>query len=363
MKSSINQDKLFMQRCLELAVLGACWTNPNPMVGAVIVQGGKVIAEGYHTRVGAPHAEIEALSKAIGSLAGATLYVSLEPCNHSGRTGPCAKAIIAAGITRVVIPTLDPNPKVSGQGVVALEKAGIKVDVGVCDEQARLLNEAYFVFHAKKRPFVAIKYAASLDGRIATKSGDSKWITNEEAREYARRLRGQYQAILVGANTVVADDPHLGVRSKSARNPLRIILDPNLKSPVKSKVFRDANVLVVTTDQAPSSLVALYKKASIPMFSYSGSEIDIVTLLADLAMRDIVSVFVEGGGITITRFLESRCVDKLYGFYSPILIGEDGIGFTPSGAVSTIKDSLHLASVSHKSFGDNFCVSGYPQYK
>ncbi len=362
MKSSTDQDKLFMQRCLELAALGAGWTNPNPMVGAVAVREGKIIAEGYHTRVGAPHAEIEALSKAKGSLTGATLYVSLEPCNHIGRTGLCTKAIIASGITRVVIPTLDPNPTVSGQGVAALEKAGIKVDIGVCEEQAKLLNESYFVFHTKKRPFVAIKYAASLDGKIATKSGDSKWITNEEAREYARGLRGKYQAILVGANTVVADDPHLGARSKSAKDPLRIILDPNLKSPVESKVFRDVNALVVTTDNSPSDHVSVFEKSNIPMLSYSGSQIDIDILLTDLAERDIVSIFVEGGGATFTHFLDSKCVDKLYGFYAPILIGSDGIGFAPPAAASTVKDSLHLTSVSHTSFGDNFLISGYPQY-
>ncbi len=362
MTASTHQDKLFMQRCIELAALGAGWTNPNPMVGAVAVRDGKIIAEGYHTRVGAPHAEIEALSKPKGSLAGATLYVSLEPCNHIGRTGPCTKAIIASGITRVAIPTLDPNPTVSGQGVAALEKAGIKVDIGVCEEQAKLLNEAYFVFHAKKRPFVAVKYAASLDGKIATRSGDSKWITNEEAREYARGLRGQYQAILVGANTVAADDPHLGARSKNARDPLRIILDPKLKTAIKGQVYRDSHVLVVTTDLAESSRVEAFKKANISILSYSGSEIDIATLLTDLATRDIVSVFVEGGGVTITRFLESKSVDRIYGFYSPILIGADGIGFTPSGAISSIKDSLHLASATHKSFGDNFLISGYPQY-
>ena len=209
---SRRDDTYYIDEALQLAQKATGWTNPNPMVGAVIVKDGRTIARGFHRRVGCPHAEVEALRAAKENPSGATLYVNLEPCVHFGRTPPCVDAIIQAGICRVVCATRDPNPLVCGRGIAKLRRAGISVSVGVRSREARNLNETFYTFHEKHRPFIALKFAASLDGKMATRSGDSKWITNKEARAFARNLRGQYQAVLVGINTVLRDDPRLGVR-------------------------------------------------------------------------------------------------------------------------------------------------------
>ncbi|MDO8576534.1 MAG: bifunctional diaminohydroxyphosphoribosylaminopyrimidine deaminase/5-amino-6-(5-phosphoribosylamino)uracil reductase RibD, partial [bacterium] len=232
-------DEKYLKLTLELAEKGRGKTFPNPMVGAVIVKRGRIVGQGYHRKAGEPHAEAEALGIAGGRAKGATLYVNLEPCDHWGRTPPCADTIIRANIKRVVCCTRDPH-KVARGGIEKLKRAGIAVSVGELAQEARDLNEAFFTFHELHRPFVAIKFAASLDGKIATHTGDSKWITNERARAYARRLRGHYQAILVGINTILHDDPHLGVRAKGKPDPLRIILDTTLRIPLKSKVLRDS---------------------------------------------------------------------------------------------------------------------------
>src|SRR3990167_1206134 len=225
------RDETFMDEALWLAKKGAGWTAPNPMVGAVVVKSGKIIGRGYHRRAGSAHAEIEALAAAGRSARGATLYVNLEPCAHFGKTPPCTEAIINAGIKRVVCSAIDPNPQVQGRGVARLKQFGIAVSISVRKEEARSLNEVFFVFHEKKRPFVALKFAMSLDGKLAARTGDSKWITGGKARSFARDLRGNYQAILVGVNTVIRDNPHLGARTKGKKDPLRIILDSRLHIP------------------------------------------------------------------------------------------------------------------------------------
>lgn len=250
MLNSKTLDNYFLRETLRLAKKGEGWVNPNPMVGAVIVKNRKVIARGYHHRAGQPHAEIEALRAAKTSVKGATLYVNLEPCCHFGKTPPCIDAIIKSGIKRVVFSTLDPNPKVSGKSAKILRKTGIKISKGLLTAEARRLNEALFIFYEKHRPFVALKFAASLDGKIAARTGDAKWITNEQARHSTRSLRGKYQGVLVGAGTVLADDPHLGTRIAGKRNPLRIVLDTTLKIPLTSQVLRDDNVAVITTTVA-----------------------------------------------------------------------------------------------------------------
>lgn len=357
----MTNDILFLKKALKLAKNGLGWTNPNPMVGALIVKNGKTLSEGYHKRVGLPHAEIEALRSVRSNVKGSTLYTNLEPCSHFGRTPPCVKALIKSGISRVVCSTLDPNPKIKGKGVKGLQKAGIKVSVGLLEKKARSLNEAFFTFYEKKRPFIAIKFAASLDGKIATKTGESKWITNEKARLYARKLRTYYQAILVGINTVLKDNPHLGTREKNKKEPRRIILDPKLKIPLNSRVLRDNNALIITTNLASKEKLKTLKKRGLPFICYKNKTISFPDLLGDLRKREIISILVEGGGETIGNFIDQGLVDKIYAFYSPIIIGGKEATSAVSGeGIEKIKSAVHLSNISFKHFGDNFLLIGYP---
>lgn len=329
-----DEDLRYLRMSLDLAKRGLGWTSPNPMVGAVLVKNGRIIGRGYHKRVGLPHAEIEALKDCKEDPKGATLYLNLEPCMHFGRTPPCAPEIIKAKIKRVISCTLDPNPQVSGEGIKVLKKAGIEVSVGQLEDKARILNEAFFTFHLKERPFIALKFAASLDGKIATYTGDSKWITNERARKYARRLRGEYQAVLVGINTVIRDDPHLGVRIKGRKDPIRIILGSRSKIPLDSQVLKDKNVVFAQ----PFSLGELLKI---------------------LKEKEIISILVEGGGSVLGSFLDAHLVDKVYVFYSPILIGgEKAVTAVGGKGFAKISQALHLKNTSIKRFGDNFLITG-----
>ena len=333
----------FIKEALKLAKKGMSWTNPNPMVGTVIVKDDKIIGKGYHREVGLLHAEIEALNDAKTSIRGVTLYVNLEPCSHYGRTPPCVDAIVKSGITRVVCSSLDPNPKVHGKGIELLRKAGIKVSVGILEKEARNLNEAFFTFHEKKRPFIAIKFAASLDGKIATRTGDSRWITNERARNFARQLRAEYQAILVGVNTVITDNPHLGVRNKSMKDPIRIILDPHLKISLTSQVFRDANVFIATTSMCDKEKLIKLRERNIPYLLYENDTIPLPCFLQDLREREIISIFVEGGGKTIGSFIDERLVDKVYAFHAPILLGgEKAVSAISGKGVKTIQEALSI---------------------
>lgn len=354
-------DEFFVKQAIKLAKRGLGWTNPNPMVGAIIVKNGKIIAKGYHKRVGLPHAEIEAMRAAKSGVKGSTLYTNLEPCSHFGRTPPCVQALIQAGISRIVCSTLDPNPKVQGQGVKLLKKAGVKVSVGLLEKEARFLNEAFFTFHQKKRPFIAIKFAASLDGKIATKTGESKWITNEGARRYARKLRTEYQAVLVGINTVLKDNPNLGLNPHTKfKEPLRIILDPELKITLRSQVLRDNNVLIITTEIANKEKLKELKKRRVPIISYRSKTIPLTALLEDLRKREIVSTLVEGGGETIGNFIDQGLVDKIYAFYSPIIIGgKEAISAVSGKGIKNLKSAIHLSSPSFKYFGDNLLIVGH----
>lgn len=330
----MDEDIKILRETLKLAKKGLGWTNPNPMVGAVIVKNSRIIGQGFHHKVGHPHAEIEALNNTAADLTDATLYVNLEPCSTHSLTPPCTDVIIKTRIKRVVCATLDPNPKNHGQGLAKLQKAGIKVTVGALADEARKLNEAFFTFHEKKRPYVAIKFAASLDGKIATRTGDSKWVTNEKAREYARNLRGQYQAVLVGVNTILKDNPHLGVRMKGKKDPVRVIMTSGLPIPPDAQVMRDQNFLIVNTKK-------------------------VANLLSILREKEIISVLVEGGGKTLGSFLDSGVVDKVYAFHAPILIGgKKAITIGGEGA-KTVQQALHLKNISHKKFDDNFLTIGY----
>ncbi len=358
----MNEDLYFIRETLKLAKKGLGWVNPNPMVGAILVKDGKVIAKGYHKKSGLPHAEIEAIKSCKKSPKGAALYINLEPCTHFGKTPPCVDAIIKAGIGKVVFATLDPNPTVSGKGLAKLEKAGIKTKVGILENEARKLNETFFTIHQKKRPFIAIKFASSLDGKIATSLGDSKWITNGKARQFARELRGAYQAILVGINTVLKDNPNLDVRIKGKKDPLRIILDPTLKIPLKSNVLKDTNILIATTENADQGKKKALEKKGVNFFVFKGKSIPLSDLLDKLGEKEIISILVEGGGKVLGSFVDEKLVDKAYVFHAPIIIGgEKSISAIKGKGAKSIKKSLHLKDLSFKKFDDNLLTIGYPK--
>lgn len=354
----MDEDIKFLKQTLALAKRGIGWVNPNPMVGAVLVKDGQIIAKGYHRKAGFPHAEEEALKNCTVSPKGAILYVNLEPCAHFGKTPPCTDAIIRSQIKRVVCAGLDPNPKTHGQGVARLRKVGIDISVGLLEDEARASNEAFFTFHEKKRPFVAIKFAASLDGKIATHSGNSKWISNEKARDWARNLRGNYQAILVGINTVIKDDPHLGVRRVGKKDPVRIILDSTLKIPLKSQVLRDDSVIIATTVGGDKKKQEILTRKGVSLLIFKGKSVPLIKLLAELRKREIISVLVEGGGKVIGSFLDMKLADKVYVFHAPILIGGGKAISIGGRGVSNVAEALHLKNLSYRRFDDNRLTVG-----
>lgn len=355
----MDEEGKFLKEALKLAKKGMGWTNPNPMVGAVLVKNNQIIGKGYHKRVGSAHAEIEAINSAKKDIKGASLYINLEPCIHFGRTPPCVDEIIKSGIKRVVVSTMDPNPKMEGRGISKLQKMGILVSVGLLENEAKTLNEAFFTFHLKKRPFIAIKFAASLDGKIATSTGNSKWITNQKARNYARKLRAQYQAVLVGINTILKDDPHLGVRIKGKKDPIRIILDSTLKIPLQSKVLRDANLIIATTTGADKKKKKKLQEKGFTLLSFQEKRIPLIRLLNELKKREIISILVEGGGETIGNFVGLGLFDKVYAFYAPMIIGEGGISAVRGEVFKAIQDSKYLKRVSFERFADNYLLVGY----
>jgi len=358
-----QQDKFFMKEALKLAKKGMSWTNPHPMVGAVIVKEEKIIAQGYHHRFGDEHAEADAMTNSTEDLHGGTMYVTLEPCHLPydlhGKRIPCYEYIRRSGIKKVHIAMLDSNPEVSGRGKAILEKAGMITSFGLMNKEALELNEAYHYFMTKGRPFVAITFSVSLDGKIATRTGDSKWISNEKSRKYSRQLRFHYQAILVGINTVLKDDPHLGTRIKGKKDPIRIILDSTLKIPLTSQVLRDNNVLVATTKNVDQNKIKFLTEKGIQIIVFDNSYIPLPELLKELKKRKIISIFVEGGGKVLGSFVDEKLVDKVYAFHAPILIGgEKGISAIQGRGYSTIKDSLRIKKITRKNIGDNLLTTG-----
>ena len=346
-------DKVFMRRAIKLARRAEGWTNPNPLVGAVIVKNGRIVGEGFHQKSGGPHAEVNAIKNAGGQAKNSTIYVSFEPCSHYGKTPPCTEAIIRGGVKKVVFACNDPAPRHSAK---ILRWAGLKVESGLLENEAKELNRPFLHSQQAKRPYIAVKFASSLDGKLATKTRDSKWITNEKSREFARKLRGKYQAVLVGANTVKSDNPHLGSRDSKLKDPLRIILDSDLSCPIGSQVFRDKNAVVFTTKKAPAQKVAEFEAKSIKVIKLNASKIDLKTVMDELYELNIISVFVEGGGETIGSFFDDKLVERVYAFYAPVLIGgEKAVSITGIGT-SKINNSLKLAIVSRKNLGDDMLI-------
>ncbi len=329
--------KRFMKLALEEAKKGCGWVNPNPMVGAVIVKNGEVIGKGYHKMYGGHHAEINALSSCTMDPSGGTMYVTLEPCCHYGKTPPCTDAIIKSGISEVVIGTKDPNELVSGGGIKKLRKSGIKVVTGVLEEECRELNEVFFHYITSKTPFLTMKYAMTLDGKIATDSGKSKWISGVAAREHSHYIRHAYSAIMVGVGTVVADDPMLNCRLPGCKNPIRIICDTNLRIPLESKIVKTANSIttIIATAEAPESEKAKElreKGAYILTVSRNDGHIDLRELMESLGQKKINSVLLEGGATLNAAALKSGIVNKVHAYISPKIFGGE-TAKTPVGGL------------------------------
>lgn len=358
-----EQDRIFMQRALALAAKAAGKTAPNPMVGAVLVHEGKIIAEGYHHGFGKPHAEVEALKKIPSvRLKHCVLYVSLEPCSHHGKTPPCADFLVQKEVSRVIVAAEDPNPLVQGKGIAKLKAAGVKVQIGLLAQKAEKLNEAFYYAMREKSAFVTVKMAVTLDGKIATESGDSRWISNEQSRTEVHRLRSYTQAILTTAQTVLSDDPHLGVRMVKGRDPLRIVLDRKLVSPIEAKIYRNPHVLVVTTQAGSLKRRKLFEKAAIPLLVYPGSRISLKQVLKDLFVKNIHSVMVEAGSGLFTSLLKEKLVNKMIIFVAPKILGK-GISLVGDLKNNRMNNALELQEITVRQFGDNMMVIGYPFYR
>ncbi len=335
-----------MKMALRLARRGMGKTSPNPMVGAVIVKNGKVIGQGYHERFGGPHAEINAIQDAKGDLNGATLYVTLEPCCHKGKkTPPCLDTLLEYKWKRVVVGTIDPNPKVNGRSIEILKQRGIETKVGVLQEECQRLNEVYFKYIQTGIPFVTLKFAQTLDGRIATAVGDSKWISSEPSLKWAHRLRSLHDAVLVGVGTVLEDDPQLTVRLVRGRNPTRVVADSRLKIPLNSRILKElenAPTIIAATSQADIEKKLALNVMGIEVVTVgedSEGMVDLKDMLQKLGKRNISSVLVEGGAMTITSFIRQGLADKLIVIIAPKIMGE---GVEAVGDLEILKASRAL---------------------
>ena len=360
-------DIFFMGRALELAKRFKGLTHPNPTVGAVIVKNGKIIGEGAHIQAGKPHAEIEAINNALKrgySLEDSTIYVTLEPCCHFGKTPPCTDAIIHYRFKRVVVATLDPNPVVSGRGLEILRRKGIETKVGVLEEEARRLNEDFFLFIREKRPFIHLKFAQTIDGKIATFSGDSKWISSKSSRIYAHKLRKEAGSVLVGVGTAVNDNPELTVRYvDTERQPVRILIDKDLKTPLSSKIFNNrAKTVLITSENTDRKKIEKLKNLGVEILilSLKNGRFDIEDILSILYEMGVVHVLIEGGSKTATEFLKSGYVDKISVFIAPKIIGSDGLSSISRLNIEKVKESFRFEIEDVKRFEDDIYLSYRP---
>jgi diaminohydroxyphosphoribosylaminopyrimidine deaminase / 5-amino-6-(5-phosphoribosylamino)uracil reductase len=359
----------YMEQALKLARLALGEVSPNPAVGAVIVRGDEIVGEGFTQTPGQDHAEIVALKQAGEKSQGSTMYVTLEPCCHFGRTPPCTRAIIAAGIRRVHIATLDDNPKVFGCGKGELENAGIEVRVGECREEARELNEAYFKYINTGLPFVTAKYSMSIDGKIATRTLDSKWISNEDSRLFSHTLRHASDAIMAGVGTVLADNPRLTARGCAGRGgtshkqPVRVIVDSNGRTPLDACVFTEpGKTIMALGENVPESRIELYRKAGAEVVQLPGRDnrVGLELLLRYLGERQVTSLLVEGGGTLLGSLFDEGLVDKVVAIVAPMIIGGAAAKTPVAGiGVENISQALQLENVRTTHFGDDTVISGY----
>ena len=359
-----------MREALRQARKGLGRTSPNPVVGAVIVKDGQIIATGYHRKAGLPHAEVEVLSKSGGKALGNTLYVTLEPCNHYGRTPPCTEAILRSGLKRVVIGMMDPNRDVSGGGCGFLRENGVLVTTGILETECRRLNEAFLKFVISRRPFVIVKSALTMDGWTATATGHSKWITNDKSRQFVHRLRDRVDAVMVGVGTVLADDPVLTTRLKRGRgkDPLRVVVDTHLRTPLNAKVLNHdspAETLVAVGSDVATEVLRKFQKKGVSTLvcPVKAGRVDLGSLMDRLAEMSVTSLLVEGGASITGSMLRERLIDKFFIFKAPkILGGDDGVPMAAGPGPKKMDQCLTLKDIQVRRFGEDILIAGYSDY-
>lgn len=358
-------DETYMKLALELAEKGRGKVNPNPMVGAVIVKDGKILGKGYHQVYGQAHAEVNAFKDAQEDVSGATLYVTLEPCSHYGKTPPCADKIIEKKIGKVIIGSLDPNPLVAGKGCEKLKNAGIEVVTGVLEEECKRLNEIFMKYIVTKKPFVIMKAAMSLDGKIATSSGESKWITGEISRKAVHELRSEISAIMVGVDTVIKDNPELTCRIENGKNPIRIVVDSTLRIPIESKVIEGGhkvNTIIATTEKADSEKILLLENLGVRLLKCKSKEgrVDLQDLMTKLGELKIDSILLEGGATLNFSALEEGIVDKVQIYIAPKIIGGENAK-TPVGGkgIDILREAFRVEKLTSRLLGKDILLEGY----
>lgn len=367
--TTVNTDEKYMMLALELAEKGRGKVEPNPMVGAVLVKNNEIIGTGYHQIFGGAHAEVHAIHEGGANCKGATLYVSMEPCAHYGKTAPCVDAIVKAGIGKVIAAIIDPNPITSGKGIRKLKEAGIEIKLGVMEFQAMKLNASFFKLMQQGLPYVIVKWAMSLDGKIATHTGDSKWITCEESRVYAHKVRGQVDGILVGINTVLRDDPLLTCRLEGGRNPKRIIIDSNASLPLHSRLLKTIHeseiVVAVSRNALPERIKKLRQLGcEVIQTNTMSGRVDLQELFRQLGEMKMTNILVEGGSRVITAVLEDCLADKVIVFIAPIIIGGQGANSPVLGkGIDAIAESVKVNEITIKRFSDDVVIEGFLKYK
>ena len=361
MNTPSHPPEYYMRIALDLARRSSALPYPNPWVGCVIVREGRIVGKGFHRGAGTNHAEVEALIDAGPKARGAALYVTLEPCCHFGRTPPCTDTILKAGVREVYYAMKDPNPRVAGKGAQILRRHGLKVHSDYCVHEAAALNEMYIKFQTTGLPFVTAKVAASLDGKIATRTGQSKWITDEESRRRARQLRAEHQAVLVGINTVLSDDPHLGPRDSSSAEPWRIILDSHLRIPLNSQVVKSGKCIVACTSRASAAKKARLESAGVRVMTFKGSQVPLRPLLKRLAEREIISIMVEGGGEVLGSFFDQKLVDRVCWFVSPVVLGSTKARVAVAGdGAARLERAFWLQETAIEKVGNSWLIQARP---
>ena len=360
---SLEQAERFMAAALTQARRARERTWPNPMVGAVVVKRGQIIGKGYHHRAGCAHAEVDALDDAGARGRGADLFVTLEPCHLCGRTGPCAERILSAGVARVFVGTMDPNPQESGLGIAVLRERGVKIFTGILEEACQELNEVYEVFIRQGRPFVWAKVASSLDGRLATARGDARWISGEESRAHVHWMRSRCQAIMVGAGTVNQDDPRLDVRHVAGKNPAVVVVSERLTLARAAQLFsveRGAPIWIYCAEGAsPRKASALRARGAEVIFvPRRRAKFDLLAVLKDLFQRGVYRLLVEGGSTLLGSLLAERLVDRLDVHLAPVILGSDGIPLFALHGPRRVADALRLQGATRKQRGADLCLSG-----
>ena len=359
----MKKHEYFMNLAYNLANKGKGMTSPNPMVGALVVKAGRIIGKGYHKKAGFSHAEITALEEAGSKAKGATLYVTLEPCVHFGRTPPCVDTIIKSGVKNVIVGMIDPNPLINGRGVARMKEYGIAIKVGFLENKLKKLNEVFIKYITKRMPFVTVKIAQSLDGKIATKTGDSKWITSDKSRAYAHKVRVNFDAIMVGVNTVLRDNPKLDAWF-SKKHPIKIITDSHLSTPENAGIFSGNSPVVIATipavaGQETDNRKILSRKAKILEVKEKSGEVNLRDMMKKLARLEITNILVEGGGTLIGSLFDEGLVDKVMFFISPKIIGgKESLSSVMGRGIARIDNAVKIRNITLRHFGEDILIEG-----